>query len=333
MKHMMKMSKAIFAQVTALALTLVLTGAFVTHAQDNNAGDQSRVRQVASGEKVKIKGVIVVRDPDSITVRDTANMDTVVVLTDTTSVKSNGGFLRAGTNYDVTNLLRGLIVEAEGTGNASGQLVARKIRFDKQDLKTATALDSRVSPVEDRVSTVERESKALSGQVDELAELSKLARDEAAKANEEAARANAGVEAANMRISNLDNFDVKSQVAVQFKVNSAVLSPEAMLNLDKLAEDATNQQGYILEIAGYTDTTGSMAKNLALSQRRADAVVQYLTGVRSIPLRRIVTPAGYGALRPVADNTTRDGRAQNRRVEVNLLVNKGITSETASATP
>jgi OmpA-OmpF porin, OOP family len=329
----MNTNRASFARLLALAFVVVLSGAALAQAQDASATEQSRVRQVASGQKTKIRGVIVVRDPDSITVRDTTNTDTVVALTDTTSVKSNGGFLRAGTNYDVTNLLRGLIVEVEGTGNTSGQLIAKKIRFDKQDLKTATALESRVSPVEDRVSTVERESKALAGQVDELSELSKLAKDEADKANAEAARANAGVEATNVRISNLDNFDVKTQVSVLFKVNSAVLTPEAMADLDKLAEDASNQQGYILEVAGFTDTTGSMAKNLALSQRRADAVVQYLAGVRSIPLRRIVTPAGYGALKPVADNTTRDGRMQNRRVEVNLLVNKGLMTETASSTP
>jgi len=329
----MNTSRSAFARALALAFVVVLSGVAFAQTPNGNAGNQTRVQQIASGEKTKIKGVIVVRDPDSITVRDSNNIATVVALTDMTSVKSNGGWFRTGTNYEVTNLLRGLIVEVEGTGNASGQLVAKKIRFDKQDLKTATALDSRVVPVEDRVSTLERDTKSLSGQVDELSELSKMAKAEAERANTEAARANAGVDATNARISNLDNFDLKTQASVLFKVNSAELTPEAMAVLDTLAEEAANQDGYILEVAGYTDITGTMTKNQMLSHQRADAVVLYLTGVRSIPLRRIVTPAGYGSLKPVADNATREGRMQNRRVEVNLLVNKGITTEVASTTP
>jgi outer membrane protein OmpA-like peptidoglycan-associated protein len=316
--------------LAVLVLVLFCSGASLALAQDNGSGDQARVRQVASGQKAKIKGVIIDRDPDTVTVRDATQMDTVVLLTDTTSVRSKGGFLRTGTNYDVTNLLRGLIVEVEGSGNEQGQLVASKIRFDKQDLKTATAVDSRVSPVEGRVGKVERENEALAGQVDELSELSKMARDEAAKASTEAARANEGVALANQRISNLDDFDMLSQVTVTFKVNSAVLSPDAIAQLDAIAEKALTTKGYIFEVAGYTDTTGSAAKNELLSQRRADAVVRYLSGVKAIPLRRIVTPTGYGSLKPAADNSTREGREANRRVEVNLLVNKGITATPAS---
>lgn len=328
----MNTGKSALVRVVALVFVFVMSGVAFAQAPSNTASDQSRVQQIASGQKAKIKGVIVVRDPDSITVRDSTNIETVVALTDMTSVRSNGGFLRYGTNYDVTNLLRGLVVEVEGTGNASGQLVAKKIRFDKQDMKTATALDSRVAPVEVRVATLERETDTLSGQVDELAELSKLVKAEAEHATAEAARANAGVDATNVRISNLDNFDLKTQTSVLFKVNSAELTPEAMAVLDKLAADAVNEDGYILEVAGFTDTTGTMTKNQALSHQRADAVVLYLTGVRSIPLRRIVTPTGYGSLKPVGDNATREGRIQNRRVEVNLLVNKGITTEMVSAT-
>ncbi len=325
----MKITKTTVSRAAALVLVLLCAGAQISFAQDD-AADQARVRQVAAGQKAKIKGVIVDRQPDTITVRDTTKMDTVVLLTDATSVKSTGGFMKKGATYDETNLLRGLICEVEGVGNANGQLVASKIRFDKQDLKTATALDSRVAPVEDRVSKVEAQNKALAGQVDELSELSKMAKEEAEKANAEAARANAGVEAANQRISNLDDFDVKSQVSVLFAVNSSVLSLEAKQQLDEIVEQAMATKGYVLEVAGYTDTTGSAAKNQALSQARANSVVRYLTGVKSIPLRRIITPTGYGSLKPAAENSTSAGRQANRRVEVHLLVNKGITSAPAS---
>jgi outer membrane protein OmpA-like peptidoglycan-associated protein len=70
-----------------------------------------------------------------------------------------------------------------------------------------------------------------------------------------------------------------------------------------------------------------------LSQRRADAVIRYLVENHSIPLRRIITPYGYGELQPVAENTTREGREQNRRVEIKLLVNKGLTAPTPTMNP
>ena len=137
--HEMNTGRSAFARALALAFVVVLSGVAFAQTPGSNIGSQTRVQQVASGEKTKIKGVIVLRDPDTIMVRDWNNISTVVALTDMTSVKSNGGWFRTGTNYEVTNLLRGLIVEVEGTGNASGQLVAKKIRFDKDDLKAATA--------------------------------------------------------------------------------------------------------------------------------------------------------------------------------------------------
>jgi len=116
--------------------------------------------------------------------------------------------------------------------------------------------------------------------------------------------------------------------AVNFKVNSAILSPDSKSKLDELATKALNAKGYVLEVSGYADATGSIDKNRMLSQRRADAVIRYMVENHQIPLRRIVTPYGFGETNPVADNTSRDGRAQNRSVEVKLLVNKGLTQPT-----
>jgi outer membrane protein OmpA-like peptidoglycan-associated protein len=111
---------------------------------------------------------------------------------------------------------------------------------------------------------------------------------------------------------------------VRTRVGSAVLSPEAKTTLDQIAQQALKARGYVLEVRGFASADGSEAKNRMLSQRRADAVVQYLAYTHNIPLRRIVTPFGYGESQAVADNTTRAGRAQNRRVEVKILVNKGL---------
>src|ERR1044071_4384865 len=137
----------------ALAFTLALTISPLALAQTDN--NSTRARSVANGEKMKIKGVVVKRDADTFTVRDLTGNDTVVRLTDRTSVKSNGGFLRSGTNYGQTNILRGLNLEVEGRGGSNGELVADRIRFNESDLRTARAVESRATPLEERASATE----------------------------------------------------------------------------------------------------------------------------------------------------------------------------------
>jgi outer membrane protein OmpA-like peptidoglycan-associated protein len=282
---------------------------------------------------MKIKGVVTRRDADTFTVRDMNGVDTVVRLDNGTSVKTKGGFLRGGTNYAQTNILRGLNVEVEGRGTGSGELAAEKIRFNESDMRTARAVESRAAPLEERASNtetkltqVEANAQRLSGQIDELAAVSNAARGGAKAAQETADSAVAGVNATNERISALDDYEPQTVAAVNFKVGSAVLLPDSKTKLDDIATKALNAKGYVLEVSGYTDTTGSIQLNRMLSQKRADAVIRYLVENHNIPLRRIVTPYGYGESHPVADNTSREGREQNRRVEIKLLVNKGLTS-------
>jgi outer membrane protein OmpA-like peptidoglycan-associated protein len=288
----------------------VLATIFPSLAQEPTSGNQARdagyrpgVRAMASGQKAKAKGSIVRREADTFNIRDDQDIETVVVLTDQTSVKSKGGFLRFGKNYDVTSLVRGLPVEVEGVGNREGQLVANKVRFDSSDLKFARMVDKRVGPVEESTAR-------LSGQVDELGEISKLAKEDAGRAHE--------------RISALDDYTVQDSATVYFKVNSAAVSLEDRRALDDLAQRAMTTKGYVIEIKGYADSTGDVARNRVLSQQRADAVVRYLQENHDIPLRRMITPYGYGEMRPVADNSSAEGRRQNRRVEVKILVSRGI---------
>jgi outer membrane protein OmpA-like peptidoglycan-associated protein len=182
-------------------------------------------------------------------------------------------------------------------------------------MRAAITTDTRVNPVEEN-------QQRLAGQMDELYAV--------------AAEARADASAANERISALDDYDVQESVAVNFRVNSAVLSPEAKQQLDALAEKVVNAKAYMIEIAGHTDSTGSEAKNFRLSRERAESVVQYLAVNHKIPLRRFVTPMGYGKTEAIADNTTAAGRAQNRRVEVKMLLNRGMTqrqSTTSAAKP
>ena len=315
----------------ALAFTLALTISPLALAQTDN--NSTRARSVANGEKMKIKGVVVRRDVDTFTVRDLTGNDTVVRMTDQTSVKSKGGVFSGGTRYQATNIIRGLNLEVEGRGGSSGELVASKIRFNDPDVRTARAVESRANPLEERASAaegrlseVEQNAQKMSGQLDELAAISNAARGGAKAAQETADAAVSGVNQTNERISALDDYTPQETTAVNFRVGSSVLNTDAKAKLDAIATKALNSKAYVLEVTGYADSTGSTARNRALSQRRADAVITYLVEQHKIPLRRIVTPYGFGELDPVADNTTRSGRAENRRVEVKMLVNKGLTA-------
>ena len=321
-----------------LTTCLLVFSASPIMAQDTT--NPSGSRTVASGQKVKLKGVVTRRDADTFTVRDMNGVDTVVRLDDRTSVKTKGGFLRSGTNYAQTSILRGLILEVEGRGNATGELLAEKVRFDQDDMNVARAVESRAAPLEERasdtenkLSQVEANAQRLSGQLEELAAVSNAARGGAKAAQATADAAVAGVTATNERISALDDYVPQDQAAVNFRTGSATLSADSKTKLDEIASKALNAKGYVLEVSGYADATGSVARNRALSQRRADAVIRYLVENHNIPLRRIVTPYGYGEMNPVGENETREGRAQNRRVEIKLLVNKGLTSPAPTMNP
>lgn len=289
-------------------LVLLVAGAVAIHGQvpDNQTttGPAPNFRPVPSGAKMKFQGVVIDRNADTFTIRDRTRTDYQVRISDNTSVKTYGGFLSSGKKYPVTDLLRGLIVEVEGRGDAQGELVADKIRFNESDMRAAITSDTRVTPVEEN-------QRKIAGQMDELYAVAQEARQQVAQVNE--------------RVSALDEYDTQQSVAVTFSVNSAVLSPEARQQLDDFATKALATSGYMIEVSGHTDSTGGEAKNMRLSRDRAEAVVEYLTIHHKIPARRFITPMGYGKAEAVADNSTAAGRAQNRRVEAKLLINRGLT--------
>jgi len=300
-------------------LSLSLTIASAALGQSPKAQTQSpqmpnptaTYKSVPSGAKMKFQGVVIERNADTFTIRDRTRTDYQVRITDDTSVKTYGGFLKSGKKYPVTDLMRGLIVEVEGQGDAQGELVADKIRFRESDMRAAVTSDTRVTPVEEN-------QKKIAGQIDELYAVAEEARQQVAQVNE--------------RVSALDDYDVQDSLAVTFRLNSALLSPEAKRQLDEFATKALASSGYMIEVSGHTDSTGSDAKNMRLSRDRAESVVEYLTVAHKIPARRFITPMGYGKSEAVADNGTVSGRAQNRRVEVKILANRGLRGNAAKTT-
>ncbi|MCI0337343.1 MAG: OmpA family protein [Acidobacteria bacterium] len=312
---------------------------------------KEQVSRVETGKKQKVSGLIVRRDVDNMIVRDRNRTEYTINLTGTTKIEeAKKNPFRGAKQYETASLVRGLWVEVEGRGNDSGVLVAEKIKFTEEQFREATSLEARVDPVEDRVGDAEtrltqseQNAQRLSGQLEELSAVANTARGGAKAAQETADKAITEVNAANTRItqtnervsavdervSSLDNYEAKSTINIVFKVNSAVLSPDSKTALDELANQAKNEKGYVIQVAGFASADGNQEFNRRLSERRANAVMRYLIENHDISQRRIITPYGFGELKPAADNTTREGREQNRRVTVEILVSKGMATSTA----
>jgi OmpA-OmpF porin, OOP family len=307
--------------------------------------------QVSNGQKQEITGIVLRREGDNLTVRSYDGKEYSVALNDATKIrerKSNP--FRGAKKYTSSDLTRGLVVEVEGRGNDAGALVANKIQFSEAELRTANSIVSLVAPVEgrvtgaeDRITQSEQNAQRLSGQIDELVAVANTASGGAKAAQEAADRAMTAANSANERITqtaeslnnriaSLDDYEVAKTVTLTFKVGSAKLTPEAKTALDELATQAKTGKGHMIQVAGFASADGSEELNRRLSHRRAEAVMSYLIENHDISQRRLVTPAGYGEARPAADNTTRDGRKENRRVEVAILVSKGLMGSTTSAT-
>jgi outer membrane protein OmpA-like peptidoglycan-associated protein len=314
-----------FKRISVIALTLALSAV-------SYFGQDVQMRGAAVGQKYKIVGVVIQKeDTNTFIIRDSVGYDTRVIITPNASIKNKSFW--GGDRYPVTSLVRGLNVEVEGTGDPSGAVVVSRVRFDKNNLMVAQSIDARVSPAEERLTVAEQNAVRISGQIDELMAISNAAKGGAKAAQDTADAAVAGVNATNQRITNIDDYTVQETATVNFRVNSAVLSPEAKMVLDDIAGQSATAKGYFIEVTGFASAEGGTQHNKTLSERRAKAVKDYLIENHNIPLRRLTTSYGFGELQAIADNTTREGREQNRRVEVKLLVSRGInqTVEVKSA--
>jgi outer membrane protein OmpA-like peptidoglycan-associated protein len=337
-------------QIMLIALAITLACSSLVLAQDSAAltaepsGSKApATTAVADGAKTKATGIVTSRNGDTFTIRDTRGAETTVVTTDKTKFRLvRKGFFRADQSSNATEIVRGLRLEAEGRTNSDGQIVAQHIRFDEDDLRTAQALESRVDPVESlakstqtlaennqqRISAAEQNEQRISGQVDELSTVANTAVAAANNAQSTADQAESDATTANARINVLDDYDVLATIAVHFKNGSARLSRQAQLEIDAVADTVSeNLNGWLVAVEGYADSTGRTARNRSLSERRAKAVTDYLVTKHGVPPYRLVQPFGFGSSDPVAANKTREGRSLNRRAEITVLVNKGISSQ------
>jgi OmpA-OmpF porin, OOP family len=285
----------------------------------------------AFGANTEVKGMIHSRTGETLIVK-TADGNTTVVLTDYTTTKDDRGlFGLEKQRMSNVVLIPGLKVDVDGTSDEQGRVVAKTITVDGDDLETAEMIQSGVHPTAEQVAANVQRLEAHSGQL-ESHKVQLAGQKENIETNQQNIAANKqqieanikNIEENTKRFTALSEYDVKGEATVKFGVGSSKISASDQEELKKLAQTATGVTGYIVEVMGYADATGSAAMNTRLSEDRAKAVITYLTQQGGVPIRHIVAPGAMGEYGPAAPNETKAGRAENRRVEVKVLVNKGI---------
>jgi outer membrane protein OmpA-like peptidoglycan-associated protein len=285
----------------------------------------------AAEDETKLQGMITSRTGETLTINGRDGKSTVL-LTDATSTVDNKGLFGLDKEH-LSNvvLIPGLKVTIYGQPGADGQLAARKIVVDGDDLESAEMIQSGLHPtaeqVKANVAQLEAHSKNLASHGEQLA-----AHKENIETNQQNIAGNKqqiekniqDIEENTNRFMQLSEYDVKGQATVKFKIGSSKITDEDLQQLKQLAETATGLKGYIIEVVGYADATGNAAMNEQLSENRAKAVVRHLVQQCNVPVRHIVAPGAMGEYGAAAPNETKEGRAENRRVEVKVLVNKGI---------
>jgi len=249
----------------------------------------------AQADKLTIKGLIISRDGDNMRLSSERGKVTVTIADDT-KIKLVKGVL--GIRYETMGmaaLIPGLRVEVKAEFS-NNQYTAKTIKFRGDDLKTAVAIQAGMEMTQQQV-----------------------------QANKEGvAKGEAEDVAIKKRFSELKDYDVKGTLIINFPVNSAKLSDQSKEDLRALSTSAKQLQGYLIQVVGYADSSGSADYNTELSDRRANNVVVYLRQSCDVKISRVLSPAAMGESKPAATNETKQGKAENRRVEVKILVNRGL---------
>jgi OmpA-OmpF porin, OOP family len=279
----------------------------------------------------KVKGMISSRTGETLIVSN-QNEKVTVLLNDDTKTKDNTGLFGLDKDYmSAAVLIPGLKVEVEGMSDAQGRIVAKTITVDGDDLETAEMIQAGLHPTAEQVLANEKSIAANKKNVESNQQ--NIARNaqniqtnqRGIEANQQQIQENIkDTEANTARFMALSEYDVKDQATVKFEVGSSKISAADQEGLQRLAQSAVTRTGYIVEILGYADVTGTAAMNQKLSEDRAKAVVAYLIQQCNVPVRHIVAPGAMGIYQPAASNETKAGRAENRRVEIKILTNKGI---------
>jgi len=277
-----------------------------------------------NGEKIKSKGVITNRTADTLTVK-TADGSYTVVLSGETKVLQSVGLGARHKEVSPDLMIPGLRLKFEGVGDEQNRVLAKRIEFDSDDLALAEVIQAGLNPTaQQQAANMQRYA------VDKAAtDAAIAAANQEIEANKQRVAANErGIQevaqSTAKRFSELTEWVSKAEVTVHFNTGESVISDEHRKEIAALAEDALKYKGYVIEVKGYADSIGRLAANQQLSKERAEAVVAYLLQDCHVPVKNIVAPGAMSETHPVATNESPSGRAENRRVELRVLVNRGV---------
>lgn len=226
-----------------------------------------------------------------------------------------------------------VLLSVLGTGCATKKFVTNRIhpveqrvtvveRKSSEQEKTIDTLEGDLNKTRERVLDLDSNLSKTSQRLDQVSSQTQQANDAANKAQQQAAENRAYTETRTTQLKQyidaIDNFKLTKTANVLFRIGKSDLDDDAKSSLDEIAQDALSRKKFVFEIEGFTDSKGSQAANLLLSQRRAESVVRYLTMEEKVPLRAIHL-IGAGSTAPVGNNRTAEGRRQNRRVEIRLF--------------
>jgi OmpA-OmpF porin, OOP family len=279
----------------------------------------------------EVEGMIISRGGDALMVSGSSGRTTVLLSANTRVKDDKGLFGLDKQEMADTVLIPGLKIRVEGSSDSLGQFRAQTITVDGDDLEASQMIEAGLHPTAEQVATnvvaIENNKKGIATNQQNIAtnEQNIGANKQAIAAHSQKIEKNIkDIQENTDRFDRLDDYGVKGEATVKFKPASSTLSKEDKEQLKKLAETATGLKGYIVEVKGFADSTGKAAMNEKLSEDRAKAVVGYLIRECNVPVWRIVAPGAMGEFQPAASNESASGREENRRVEVKILVNKGM---------
>src|SRR5713226_1243082 len=279
---------------------------------------------ISNGDKVKINGLITGRTGETLTVKTADSGNVVVVLNDDTKVQQPKGLGLRKKQMSATVLIPGLKISVNGVGDAQSRVVADTINFSAYDLETAETIQAGLTPTQQAVNTNKQSIQANKQQIGTNQVQIASNKQQIANNQEQIETNQQDIQATNKRFSELSDYDVKGTAEAYFEVGSTTLSTKDKAALMQLAHDAVNLTGYIIQVKGFADSSGNAAMNQKLSMERAQSVIAYLLQDCNVPVRHIVAPGAMGTADPAAPNETAQGRSDNRRVEVKVLVNRGL---------
>jgi outer membrane protein OmpA-like peptidoglycan-associated protein len=286
------------------------------------AQTSSQTHAEAGAKKIKAKGLITGRDGDSLTLKTNKGESLIVEINDATRVEEPKGLLKIRKKeMGFTALIPGLRVEVEGVSDMKDRVVADKIKFSKDDLKMAEAMQAGLTPTQQAVAA-NKEAIATNQQGIAANKEGIAQNQQGIEANRQQIEQND--KAVTERFNSLTDFETKGSTNVYFASGSKTISAKDKATLKHLVQEAANLKGYIIEVKGFADSSGNPAMNQELSMDRAQEVVAYLLQDCNVPARRVVAPGAMGESNPAAPNETSKGRSENRRVEVKVLQNRGL---------